>query len=675
MPGKAIYTNDSIYHFEAIFTNATLSILVTRDSGEIIAVNPFALKEFGYKAEELIGRRAQTLLPAHYHKNFIMKSQGRPMEEGEDLYAIRKDGSEFPAKISQSYYSNGDNKYVVSFINNISVRKNAEAGIEKLNDELEATVVQRTKDLTEVLQQLKISNHQLEKIQAFQKAILDNAGAMIIATDGNGLITFFNNEASLSTGYDEEEVINKTTPLLFHDKREIDKRRHELSEEFGEIIEDDFAVLVAKAKRGTHEEEEFTYIRRDKTSFPVSLTITAVKDNDEKIIGFMGVAIDVAERRKAEDELRRIKKLFLQLLRNYPDGIISIIDDKYKFVFTGGELHGRLGTDQEKLLGADIYPNFGESLRDFIIAKVSNVFLTGNTVPNLELPYTITGETYMMDAFPLVEGNGSVNRVGVIIRNISGLKKTEEGLRDALEKERELGELKSRFVSMASHEFRTPLSTVLSSSYLIGKYNTTEEQPKREKHLQRIVSSVGLLTEILNDFLSLGKIEEGKIQVKFSDFSIKEMVNETIKEMDQSIKKDQEISYKHQGSAEVFLDSSLLKFIIMNLVSNASKFSSEGASIEIKTVNENQCILLSVKDHGIGISKPDQQHLMERFFRGDNATNIQGTGLGLHIVAKYTELMNGTIEWKSELEEGTEFIITFKSEGSQHEKNTFDRRQ
>lgn len=668
MSENVINQHDGINHFEGIFANATLGIVMTDDGSRIVAVNPFALKEFGYTGEELIGKKVEILVPPRYHKkhntnhkNYLAQPQTRLMGAGKDLFAIRKDGSEFPVEISLSNYSNNGHKYVVAFVNNISVRKESEALIEKLHDELEAAVVQRTNDLTEALRQLKISNHQLEEAQAYQKAILDNAGAMIIATDEKGLITFFNHEASLNTGYDEKEVINKKAPLLFRDKNEIDIKRYELSKELGTIIKDDFAVLVEKARRGYTGQEEYTYIRKDKTSFPVSSTITAVKNNSGKIIGFMSVAFDVTERKKAEDKLRNIQQLFLQLLENYPDGSISIIDKQYHFVYTGGQLHRRLDANQKELLGGDIYPNFEDPLRNIIIKELGKVFLTKNTISNFELPHPIAGDTYMMDAFPLSEEDSSVNKIGVIIRNISGLKRTEDGLRDALEKEKELGELKSRFVSMASHEFRTPLSTVLSSAYLIEKYATTEDQPKREKHLQRIISSVSMLTEILNDFLSLGKIEEGKIQVRFSEFNVKEVVNDTIKEMEHGLKKDQKIEYFHEGNPEVFLDASLLKFILMNLVSNAGKFSSEGSSIDIKTIHKNQHILLSVKDNGIGISKQDQTHLMERFFRGANATNIQGTGLGLHIVARYAELMNGSVECKSELEEGTEFIITFDS--------------
>lgn len=247
----------------------------------------------------------------------------------------------------------------------------------------------------------------------------------------------------------------------------------------------------------------------------------------------------------------------------------------------------------------------------------------------------------------------------IVQKRTNDLKDALHRLEIALEKEKDLGELKSRFVSMASHEFRTPLSTVLSSAYLIQKYTASNEQPQREKHVQRIVSAVGMLTDILNDFLSVGKIEEGKIQVRNTEFNIRELVIAIAGEIKGTLKQQQKIQYHHEGNPNVCLDVSLLKHIIMNLVSNASKFSPEASPIEIKTTSGDHCITLSVKDHGIGISKEDQKHLMERFFRGSNASTIQGTGLGLHIISRYAELMNGTIECNSELEKGTEFKITF----------------
>lgn len=239
------------------------------------------------------------------------------------------------------------------------------------------------------------------------------------------------------------------------------------------------------------------------------------------------------------------------------------------------------------------------------------------------------------------------------------VKERTQSLEEALEKEKELNELKSRFVSMASHEFRTPLSTVLSSSYLLAQYSKTEDQPKREKHIQRIVSSVNLLTDILNDFLSVGKIEEGKIQVRFTEIDVKDTISTLVTELKTIAKPGQDIIYEHSGSNLAILDLALVKHIVLNLVSNAIKFSPENSRVYINTTNESEVLTLSIRDEGLGISPEDQQHLFERFFRGANVTNIQGTGLGLHIVAKYVELLNGTITFNSTLDEGTEFIIKF----------------
>ncbi len=258
------------------------------------------------------------------------------------------------------------------------------------------------------------------------------------------------------------------------------------------------------------------------------------------------------------------------------------------------------------------------------------------------------------------ELEGSVEkRTRELTKTLHQLEQSKEGLAKALEKEKELNELKSNFVSMASHEFRTPLSTVLSSAYLIEKYPAAEDQPKREKHLQRIISSVNMLTEILDDFLSVGKIEEGKIQVRLSEINIERVIKNIVEEIKNNLRKKQEIFYCHGGNVNLITDPSLLKHIVMNLVSNASKFSPEGSRIEIKTTGQNNQLILCIKDYGMGISKEDQKHLMERFFRASNANNVKGTGLGLHIVAKYAELLNATVSYTSELEKGTQFFITF----------------
>ncbi|MES2892368.1 MAG: PAS domain-containing sensor histidine kinase [Bacteroidota bacterium] len=231
----------------------------------------------------------------------------------------------------------------------------------------------------------------------------------------------------------------------------------------------------------------------------------------------------------------------------------------------------------------------------------------------------------------------------------------------ALGKEKELGDLKSRFVSMASHEFRTPLSTILSSASLLAKYTETTEQEKRNRHIDRIKNSVHNLTSILNDFLSIGKIEDGGVVATYSRFNVKEFMENICAEMRGLAKPQQQLHYRHTGTELIELDESLLRNIIFNLVSNAIKFSADNGRVEITSEVSEGVFSMTIKDNGIGISSEDQEHLFERFFRASNATNIQGTGLGLHIVAKYVELMNGSIRLASEIEKGTLFTIQFNN--------------
>jgi PAS domain S-box-containing protein len=255
-----------------------------------------------------------------------------------------------------------------------------------------------------------------------------------------------------------------------------------------------------------------------------------------------------------------------------------------------------------------------------------------------------------------------LERTKVLQEALIELENSREKLSKALDKEKQLNDLKSRFVTMASHEFRTPLSTILSSASLINKYKKEEEDDKRKKHVDRIKSSVTNMTLILNDFLSAERLEEGKIFANKTEFSITELIEECISDIKNLLKTEQTVTCHHSGFIMVNSDKQMIRNILLNLLSNAAKFSDEKGKIVIASSVQSNEFVIEIQDNGIGISDEDQPYLFERFFRAKNAINIQGTGLGLNIIIKYLEALKGKINFKSKLNEGTTFLVSIPNQ-------------
>ena len=241
------------------------------------------------------------------------------------------------------------------------------------------------------------------------------------------------------------------------------------------------------------------------------------------------------------------------------------------------------------------------------------------------------------------------------------LEKARDEASRSFEKEKDLNQLKTRFVSMASHEFRTPLSSVQLSASLIDKYLQKEDPENILKHTSKIKNSVSHLTGILNDFLSLEKLEAGKTEVVIQEFDLVTYSEAIIEEMQLIAKQNQNIVYQHTGAqSKVKLDQALLKNAVINLVSNAIKYSGENTFIEFNTEVDDSEIFIIVKDNGIGIPVEEQKHLFEPFFRANNTGNIPGTGLGLNIVKRYVEMMGGQVICNSAQHKGTTITLIFK---------------
>lgn len=256
---------------------------------------------------------------------------------------------------------------------------------------------------------------------------------------------------------------------------------------------------------------------------------------------------------------------------------------------------------------------------------------------------------------------------------LTELENSRKELSIAVKREQELNEMKSHFISTVSHEFRTPLTSILSSLFLVSTYYEKSDFKNHSKHINRIATSVNYLTDLLNDMLAMNIMEEDKLTIHSETFNIKDFIENLILEMNTIKKINQNIIYLHSSeNINLINDKKIIKHILSNIISNAIKFSEEAKNIFVTSEINNSIITLTIKDNGIGISEKDQQQLFQRFYRGSNAINIEGTGLGLSIVAEYLKLIDGKIELESRLNEGTAIRITIPDTPAKNiEKNRY----
>ncbi len=493
-------------------------------------------------------------------------------------------------------------------------------------------------------------------------------------------LLYFNNAYAHFFGYNNREAfVNEFSFLGF--------RKHKLDLEIADLV-------LSTIRRNGHWTEEVLYTKKGGDVFLGRLDITTFVFEGKNFFLQRVINIDT-QRVFSENLFKEIKKF--EALFQYATLPILLVNKEGHIILANEQATALFEYPLKKITALtmeDLIPDrFNDQhnghkdehamhLESWPMGSGMQLIALKNG--GKEFPVEISLGHYMMDQEPYViafviditqrmETETTLRRQKVELENVNleveqlnadlehKVEERTQELTAALSRERELSDLKSRFVSMASHEFRTPLSTILSSVSLIGKYTDSLEQDKRNKHILRIRSAVSNLTDILNEFLSLGKIEEGKVQLHFTDFNLREQLQLILSEIYPILKPNQKIVYDHAGAAQANLDLSLIRNIMINLVSNAIKFSPEGSTIKVGSNIGQHDIVITVKDEGLGIPEEDMRHLFERFFRGKNAVNIQGTGLGLHIVSKYVELMEGTISVESELEKGTLFTIKFNA--------------
>lgn len=499
---------------------------------------------------------------------------------------------------------------------------------------------------------------------AVLSAMFSSAGEGLIVADSDGIICMANPRMTELFGYTLDELLGQSVDnLIPRDKKEIHRQHRK-----------DYAAKPKKRSMGGS--MNLSGLRKDGSEIPIEVSLNHFVDNDEFFV--MAMITDISVRKKAEQELHdlnlkleslvdirtkeldRSQNLYFEIARNFPKGTINVFDSKLNYIFVEGEDLYKSGIKSERLVGTNYLLHLPEQIRGFIEAELKDVF----EGQKKSLEVSIPKGTYLLNCAPLPETDGSIKQILVVEQNITQQKKAEEDAQVALSKEKELSELKSRFVSMASHEFRTPLSTIMSSANLIDRYEEDEQLDRRRKHVHRIKSNVKTLTSILNDFLSISKLEEGIIGSHPTEIRVQDFLTELTEEMQEIAKEGQTIYLDCSWAGSIFADKEHFKNIMINLVSNAIKYSSEGDEIHLCCIEADDEFSIEVKDQGIGIPETEQKRLFERFYRANNATNIQGTGLGLYIVRRYAELMGGRITFKSEFEKGSVFTVHLPKQGN-----------
>lgn len=392
--------------------------------------------------------------------------------------------------------------------------------------------------------------------------------------------------------------------------------------------------------------------RKEATSHAATmLSLNAQKDEAISELKSANAALELIsdERVLIEQELRKRKKLQEAMAHNFPDGVICVINKEMKLVLAdGGEIDelGLRPTDRK---------NENSPLNLSSLPELKNAFNGEQVYSELK----VNNKSYTLNGVPIPDTNNQINEVLIVLRNITDQKNLENNLIRALEREKELNVLKSQFVTMASHKFRTPLSTILSSVFLLENYTDADYELEKTAFFDKIKRSVHNLTALLNDYLSLGKLEEGKLRVTYAETDIKAFFDEFLQEIGSIKKVKQKIRFTHEGiECTVMTDKFLLKNILTNLVSNAIEYSPHDAEIELAAELKKDTLKIRVTDQGIGIPEHEQHQIFKRFYRGQNANNVEGTGLGLNIAKKYIRLLKGTIEFTSQLNKGTTFIAT-----------------
>jgi len=499
----------------------------------------------------------------------------------------------------------------------------------------------------------------IENNNRFFKLVFQSIEEGLIITNSVGEIVFLNFRTQELFGYTEHELIGQKVELLIpkkHHKSHVGQR-------------ETYTSNPTRKTMGSGRELEA--LRKNGTQFYAEISLNHIVVDDSKYI--VALITDITKRVQAEHQIKQLNSeleekvyertreleesqvLYTAVARNFPNGTINVFDKNLNYIFAEGKELYKHGITSQKLIGTNYIDRLSKEVRTTIEVALKAVFK--GEVRDFELEHE--DQYYNINVVPLFNDKQEIDKILLVEKNITAQKVINQKLQDSLEKEKEINEMKSRFVSMASHEFRTPLSTILSSNTLIEKYIEKGEHDKAFKHTKRVKSSVKGLTDILNDFLSTDKLENNKFVIKNELFDYHLFVNEVQEELQTICKDNQQILTEINGeSGLISSDRNVIKNILYNLISNSIKYSKEGQNIHYKSSIHDDYLEFQIIDQGIGIPEADQPSLFNRFYRAENALNIKGTGLGLSIVKRYLDLLNGSIIFESK--ENVKTVFTCK---------------
>ncbi|NEU82886.1 PAS domain S-box protein [Nostoc sp. UIC 10630] len=516
--------------------------------------------------------------------------------------------------------------------------------LQTLNAELEHRVQQRTQELAKANVSLRAEIAERQRTQAALQALITASPRAIFTLDLEGNVKIWNPAAERMFGWTEAEVIDHPNPIFLDDQLE------------------EYNTLQESILQGTtYTRVELRRFKKDGTAIDIVFSAAPLHDSDDSINGMVAVIADITHQKQQEEQVRLLQSVVV----NTNDAVViteaqPVGEPGPNIIYVNEAFTRITGYSLQEVLGKTPRILQGAKTSRAELDKVWTALSRWETVTVQVINYRKDGSEFWNEfsIVPVADQNGWYTHWISVQRDITGRKRLDE-IRMALERERELSVLKTRFFSMASHEFRTPLSTALVAAQLLEScQDEWDNSSKRLRNLQRIQLSVKNMVQILDDILTINRAETGKLEFNPKLLDLEEFCSDFVEEMRLSTGERHTLSFVCQGKAvPASVDERLLRSILSNLLLNAIKYSPEGGNVHLSLEFKSDTVILQVKDRGIGIPLADQKQLFEPFHRGKNVKSIPGTGLGLVVVKKCVDLHQGHINITSEIGIGTTCAI------------------